>query len=287
MGPRVSIIVPHYSDLAGLEACLTALKLQTRSADEIIVADNNSPEGEAAVAAVTADRARLVIVQERGAGPARNGGVAAATGEVLAFTDSDCLPTPEWLERGLAALDEADFVGGGMRVLVADEEDLTPAEAFERVFAFDNRMYVLRKRFTVTANLLCPRSVFDAVGGFRTGVSEDLDWCLRARDLGYRIGYAPDAVVGHPARRTWPELVRKWRRLNEEAFGLASAKPGGRLKWLVLALAMPFSAVAHLPKVLLSPALSRPGDRLKAIVMLFRARMWRGLDYIRILMNAR
>ncbi|OHB27890.1 MAG: glycosyl transferase family 2 [Phenylobacterium sp. RIFCSPHIGHO2_01_FULL_69_31] len=287
MRQSVSVIVPHYNDPAGLDACLAALTSQSVAPDEIVVADNDSPQGEAEIARVIDGRARLVIVTEKGAGPARNGAVAACTGEVLAFTDSDCLPAPEWLERGLAALDDADFVGGGMRVLVADEEDLTAAEAFERVFAFDNRMYVLRKRFTVTANLLCPRRVFDAVGGFRTGVSEDLDWCLRARDLGYRIRYAPDAVVGHPARRTWPELVRKWRRLNEETFGLTSAKPGGRLKWLILALAMPLSAVAHLPKVLLSPALSKPGDRLKASVMLFRARIWRGLDYIRILMNAR
>ena len=284
---RVSIVVPHYSDLVGLAACLDALGRQTRAPDEIIVADNNSPQGEAAVDAVIAGRAKLVVVNEKGAGPARNGGVAASTGEILAFTDSDCLPEPLWLERGLAALDQADFVGGAMRVLVADETNLTPAEAFERVFAFDNETYVRTKGFTVTANLFCPRDLFDAVGGFRVGVSEDLDWCLRAGASGFRLGYAADAIVGHPARRTWPELERKWRRLNEEAFGLAVAEPNGRAKWLLKALLMPLSAFAHTPKVLASPALATPRDRSRALSVLFRLRAWRMLDSLRLLAQTR
>ena len=284
---RVSIVVPHYSDLVGLAACLDALGRQTRAPDEIIVADNNSPQGEAAVVAVIAGRAKLVVVNEKGAGPARNGGVAASTGEILAFTDSDCLPEPLWLGRGLAALDQADFVGGAMRVLVADETNLTPAEAFERVFAFDNETYVRTKGFTVTANLFCPRDLFDAVGGFRVGVSEDLDWCLRAGASGFRLGYAADAIVGHPARRTWPELERKWRRLNEEAFGLAVAEPNGRAKWLLKALLMPLSAFAHTPKVLASPALATPRDRSRALSVLFRLRAWRMLDSLRLLAQTR
>ena len=68
--------------------------------------------------------------------------------------------------------------------------------------------------------LAVERALFDAVGGFRVGVSEDTEWCERARVAGYRIGYAPAAVVGHPARRTWDELLAKWRRLNVESFNL-------------------------------------------------------------------
>ena len=282
MSPRVSVIVPHYSDLAGLEACLAALGRQTVAPDEIVVADNNSPQGEAAIAAVIAGRARLVVVAERGAGPARNGGVAASSSQLLAFTDSDCLPEPGWLEAGLSALRSADFVGGAMRVLVADEAALTPPEAFERVFAFDNRDYVERKGFTVTANLFCARALFDDVGGFRVGVPEDLEWCGRAQAKGYRIGYAADAVVGHPARRTWPELERKWKRLNAEAFGMALAEPGGRSKWVLKALAMPLSAVAHTPRALTAASLPRFGDRLGALVTLYRLRCWRAQDCLRL-----
>ena len=280
---RVSVVIPHYSDLQSLATCLAALERQTTPPDEIVVADNASPQGEAAVAQVIAGRARLTTVPEKGAGPARNGGVAVATGDILAFTDCDCVPEPGWLEAGLRALGAHDIVGGAMKVLVADEAGLTGAEAFERVFAFDNRDYVLRKGFTVTANLFCAREVFERVGGFRVGVSEDLEWCQRARGAGYRLGYAPDAVVGHPARRTWAELRRKWLRLNEESFGLALAEPGGRLKWFVRALAMPASAVAHTPRALTSPRLSRASDRAKALGTLFRLRVWRAVHAIALL----
>lgn len=281
----VSIIVPHFSDLGGLDRCLAALEGQAQGPYdvEIIVADNQSPEGEEAVRAVVRGRARLVIVPERGAGPARNGAVAQSSGDLLAFTDADCIPDPDWLRRGVEALESYDFVGGGMRVLVEDEARLTGPEAFERVFAFDNADYVLRKRFTVTANLLCPRRVFDDVGGFRVGVPEDLDWCLRAGQKGYVIGYAPTAAVGHPARRTWYDLVRKRKRLDEEAFGLSRGTPNWRLKWLAAALAMPMSAVLHSPKVFSSRNLSTMDSRMRALATLYRIRFWRAGHYLRLL----
>jgi len=80
--PKVSVVVPHYHDLGGLALCLAALGNQTYPKDrlEVVIADNASPEGEAAVAAVIAGRAKLVVIRDKGAGPARNGGVAASSG---------------------------------------------------------------------------------------------------------------------------------------------------------------------------------------------------------------
>jgi GT2 family glycosyltransferase len=284
---KVSVVVPHYHDLNGLAGCLAALEAQDypREAFEIVVADNNSPEGAAALEGVIAGRARLTVVTDKGAGPARNGGVAAARGEILAFTDSDCVPEPQWLSRGVAALGAWDFVGGGMRVLVQDPARLTGPEAFERVFAFDNKNYVLRKGFTVTANLFCRRTLFDDVGGFRVGVSEDLEWCGRAQAKGYRIGYAPDAVVAHPARRTWAELTHKWRRLNAETFALQRQRRFGRLRWAIKALAMPASALAHSPAVLASPDLPSPAARIAALRTLYALRAWRGADALKLLFS--
>ena len=285
MRQTVSVIVPHYNDPAGLDACLSALTAQIVPPDEIVVADNNSPQGEAEIARIVAGRARLVVVTEKGAGPARNGGVAASRGQILAFTDSDCIPEPVWLAEGLAKLDQFDLVGGAMTVLVADEAQMTPVEAFERVFAFDNRYYVEQKGFSVTANLFTRREVFDAVGGFRVGVPEDLDWCHRAREAGYRIGYAPEAMVGHPARRTWNEIIRKWARLNEEAFGLQRTQKLGRAKWLIKSLAMPASAVIHSMHPLTSPKLRHSRDRLNALAMLYGLRFWRSADALRLLVR--
>ncbi len=284
--PRISIVIPHFNDPGGLDRCLTALVGQTTTPDEIIVADNMSPQGAAAIAAIVAGRAALVIARERGAGPARNAGVAAATGDILAFTDSDCVPEPGWLQAGVAALADADLVGGRMTVLVPAGAR-SGAEAFEQVFAFDNEAYVRRKGFTVTANLFCPRAVFDAVGGFRVGVSEDLEWCHRARAAGYRLGYAPDAVVGHPARHDWTALIGKWRRINAESYGLVSGSLGGRIGWLARSWAMPASILAHAPRILRSPALADGAERRAALATLVRLRLWRFADAHRLLIRGR
>lgn len=278
--PEVSVVVPHFHDLGSLALCIEALGRQTFPADafEIIVADNASPEGEAAVAAVLGGKARLVNVTERGAGPARNGAVAHARGRILAFTDCDCQPEAEWLEKGVGALREFDFVGGQMKVLVDDPRNMTSAEAFEAEFAFNNEAYVRQKGFTVTANLFCPHEVFDRVGGFRVGVSEDFDWSQRARSLGFRLGYAEMAVVGHPARRSWPELQRKWRRLNAETYAIYAAAAGGKLRWLLRSCALPISALVHTPRVLVSAKLHTLRDKRSALGMLYRLRLWRFWD---------
>lgn len=276
--PRISVVVPHYSDLARLDLVLSALATQAPPPGgfEVIVADNASPVAEEDLRRVVGDRARLTIVAERGAGPARTGGVAVARGDVLAFTDADCVPEPGWLVAGLAALDSFDLIGGAMRVLVDDPDHVTGVEGFEQIFAFDNRHYVESKGFTVTANLFCRRTVFDRVGPFATTtVPEDMEWCHRARAAGFTLGYAPGAVVGHPARRTWAELIIKTRRLANEAYGLACSAPGGRLRWLIRTLALPASAVVHTPKVLFGGGGMALMVRLSAVAVLYRIRLWR------------
>jgi glycosyltransferase involved in cell wall biosynthesis len=283
--PKVSVIVPHYRDYARLGLCLDSLERQTYPPDrfEIIVADNASPEGEAALAEVVQDRARLIIVPQKGAGPARNGGVAHANGDILAFIDCDCIADPDWIAAGVEALSGADFVGGRVKVLVDRPDSPLPVEAFELVFAFNNERYVNRLGFTVTANLFCPRALFEQVGGFRVGVSEDLEWSQRARTAGHRLTFASGAVVSHPARRTWAELVGKWRRINSETFLLNANRPGHKLRWLLRSSLLPVSAVVHTPKVLAAPTLSSWRQRWGALSVLYRLRMWRLVDAVRLL----
>jgi len=282
---RASVIVPHYDDLRGLDICLSALAEQTfpRASFEIVVADNNSPQGPQEVAKIIAGRARLISVAEKGAGPARNGGAAASTGEVLAFLDSDCVPEPQWLTEGLAALASYDVVGGSVHVLVDDPERLTPAEAFERIFAFDIEQYLERKGFVGSGNLFCRRDVFARVGGFATAVSEDVDWCHRASAQNFRIGFAPKAAVGHPARRSWAELKRKWSRINSQTYMLRLKQRSGKLLWVFNCFLLPVSALVHTPRVLMSHKLSGR-QKMAALVILYRIRLWRAWDYCRLLM---
>lgn len=288
MTVKVSVVVPHYNDLAGLALCLQCLASQSypRRDFEIIVGDNQSPVERAALESlINRHNAQLVIVTERGAGPARNGAAALATGNILAFTDSDCQPQPDWLANGIAALAHAGVIGGRMTVLVASPGNQSGAEAFEMLFAFDNKDYVENKGFTVSANLFTRRIDFERVGGFCTGKSEDNDWCQRATAHGLKLEYAPLAVVGHPARRNWAELIHKWKRIARENFQLMSEQKFGRLKWLLRTWAMPLSAIAHTPRVLASHDLTSP-EKYRALVTLYRLRLWRFAEGNRLLLQS-
>ncbi len=176
--PLVSVIIPHYNDLANLRRCLGRLASQTLPKDrfEIVVADNGSACGLEEVQNVCGRIARVVHAPIPGAGPARNVAVAASSGAVLAFTDSDCRPAPDWLENGLAALRNADIVGGRVDVDVGDPAHPTAIEAFELVFAFNVKRYIAELGFSVSANIFVSRATFDRVGAFRARVVEDLDW---------------------------------------------------------------------------------------------------------------
>ena len=88
--------------------------------------------------------------------------------------------------RGVAAVAPGTLVGGMVEVLSAGPVK-SPTEAFEAVFAFDNATYVRAKGFTVTANLFVIAADFARVGPFPVGVSEDIEWCWRARDAGLRL----------------------------------------------------------------------------------------------------
>jgi GT2 family glycosyltransferase len=274
--PFISVVIPHYNDLDRLRLCLDRLAAQSwpRARMEVVVADNNSRCGIDAVRAA-APEAIVVPAPIQGAGPARNAGAAASHGEILAFTDSDCVPEPDWLREGVAALARFDFVGGQVVTLAADPTHPSPVEAFEMVFNFNFRRYIEEVGFTGTGNLFVPRDTFARVGPFRTGVSEDVEWCFRARSLGLRIGYAERAVVGHPARQTWAELRGRWVRMLSEHYHLSLTRRFGRETFVLKALAMPLSVLPHAVKVLASDRLPDVRARLGALAVLTRLRLWR------------
>jgi cellulose synthase/poly-beta-1,6-N-acetylglucosamine synthase-like glycosyltransferase len=157
--PLISVIIPHFNDLANLERCLRLLAAQTlpRSKFEIVVADNNSRCGLTAVERICGDFARVVASPVQGAGAARNAGAEASRGRILAFIDSDCRPSPTWLERGLAALSNTDIVGGRVDVDYERPDSPTGVEAFERVFAFNFKRYVEKLGFAGAGNMFVPR----------------------------------------------------------------------------------------------------------------------------------
>lgn len=278
--PLVSVIVPHYCQLEALELCLASLAKQTLGQNqfEVLVVDNASPGGLDTVRTVVGHRAQLLLESRKGAGPARNRGVAESRGAILAFIDADCVASPQWLEEGIAGLKTFDIVGGRVDVSVANENRMSGAEAFERVFAFDFRSYIEDKGFTGSGNLFCRREVFERVGGFRSAVSEDMDWSHRATTLGYSLGYRDAAAIAHPGRANWNELVRKWSRLNRESLKLSQDKRWGRARWLARNWLVPASILPHAVKVLRSPKLPDARAKACAIGTLVAIRLWRFAD---------
>jgi glycosyltransferase involved in cell wall biosynthesis len=281
----VSIILPHYNDLENLKVCLSLLDQQSfpRSRFEIIVAENNSACGLDAVVQACGAGVKVVLAVKQGAAEARNAAVAASSGQILAFIDSDCRPESQWLERGVAALARADLVGGRVDVSVADPLHPTAVEAFEKIFAFNYRRYIEEEGFAVTANMFAPRAIFDRVGGFRAGYAEDLDWGQRAVKMGYGWYCAADAGVSHPARRDWSELTKKWRRLAKESFVGMQERSAWRLRWIARTLALPPSAVVHVPQALFYDGEKDLQFKLKAIGILFAIRFWRFREGFRLL----
>lgn len=282
----ISVVIPHYNDLEHLVRCLDSLRRQTlpRERFEVIVADNNSVGGVAAVQRVAGD-ILVAPAPEQGAGPARNAGVARARGTCLAFIDSDCIADEDWLREGVAALERFDYVGGQVITQMGEAAYITPAEAYEAVFAFDFKKYIEKHRFSGSGNLFVPKTVFEQVGGFRAGVSEDMEWCRRANVMGFRLGYAERAIVHHAARREWTELRRKWDRVVAERIRLAMEQPGWRVRWIGYAAVVAASPLADWITVLRSPRLVSLRAKCCGLVGLLRIRGYRSYRMICLLVR--
>lgn len=272
---RHAVIIPHYNDTARLARCLEVLEAQDRDGVEVIVADNNSSLSLSDVAA-RFDWVRMVTEPRPGAGLARNAGVAATEALWFFFIDADCLPAPDWLDQAqrLAAGDEATVTGGRVDVFDETPPPRSGAEAFETVFAFRMQRYLEEEGFLGAGNLVVSRQAFEAAGGFRGTVSEDVEWSQRAAASGCRLAYDDTLVVGHPSRSDWTALRRKWKRMTDEDFALRRTRGQGTGGWLAKAALMPLSILAHLPRILRHPALS-PREKARAARTLIRLRLAR------------
>jgi GT2 family glycosyltransferase len=139
---------------------------------------------------------------------ARNRAVAAASGPILAFCDSDCRPGSTWLEEGVAALEQADIAAGEV-VFVAPATASVWSILTIDMF-LDQRQNVDLQR-AVTANLFVRRAILERVGGFDPTLPSggDYDFVRRAVADGARLVYAPRAVVRHPTVDGRAAFLRK------------------------------------------------------------------------------
>ncbi|HJW68546.1 MAG TPA: glycosyltransferase [Candidatus Binatia bacterium] len=214
--PTVSVIVPVFNGEATIRTCLEALLAQDwpREALELIVVDNRSTD---ATQAVVAEYPVRLLEEHRvqSSYAARNRGVAASHGDLLAFTDADCVPDPGWV-RALAGAFEDHRVGLAAGPIEAWRADRL-VERYQAVCALRAERAVRHPvlPFAQTANAACTRVVFDAVGGFDAACifGGDLDFCWRVqRSTGLRLAYEAAAVVRHRHRTTWRGLFALYEK---------------------------------------------------------------------------
>jgi glycosyltransferase involved in cell wall biosynthesis len=216
-GLRCSVIVPVFNHWDLVPELIACLNRQSAGLErfELLLVDNGSDR-------IPADMpmpafARLLHCATPGSYSARNEAIRHARGEVLAFTDADCRPAPQWLEQGLACCRDAggaDAIVAGEIQMEAADSRMTPYEMYDIAMGLPQARFV-REGFGATANLFIPRTVVQRVGTFEAGrlTGGDTEFCQRAGQHGVQVRYCERAIVRHPARRTWPELAVKTRRL--------------------------------------------------------------------------
>jgi glycosyltransferase involved in cell wall biosynthesis len=232
--PFISVIIPAFNSRAALEGCLHHLSLQTWPAHrfEILVVDNGSaPDQDPAPLLARFPNARLLREPQPGSYAARNRGIAAAQGPLIAFTDSDCLPDPAWLASGVTALlrsPHAGAIAGRVEVFFHNPANPTPVELYESLwYPLSQQQFVEHDHFGATANLFTTTAVLHRAGPFDPALksSGDREWGARLRRLSLPVLYDPAPLIRHPARRSFPELSARARRIIGGRFDLASREP--------------------------------------------------------------
>ncbi|PSL01259.1 glycosyltransferase [Cecembia rubra] len=214
----ISVIIPTFQDNERLNKCLQSLSSQSleKSKFEVIVV-NNYPSCEINV---QVDGLNLIVTSEgqQGSYAARNKGIEKSKGEILAFTDADCLPDKNWLLKAKEFFDrdlkrEIGVLTGPIPLFFKDPKKLSPSEIYEKYTAFKTEQYA-KDGFAITANWFSRTSVIQEFGGFNSELRSNGDTDLSGKISGkYKVVFSPEVKVYHPARYQSKELVDKYRRV--------------------------------------------------------------------------
>ena len=211
--PTVSVIVPAYNaekDIAKLIESLLDLDYPKHLL-EIIIVDNNSNDQTKE----TVKQYPVKLLEEKNiqsSYAARNKGIRNAKSEIMAFIDSDCVATPQWIKEGVNILvsESADLVGGKVEFTYSKN---SAAELYDSITNMQVEFNITERAVAKTANLLVKPSLFDRIGMFPGWVKSggDVQWTGKATRNGFSLVYAPMAIVKHPARSLRALLKKQYR----------------------------------------------------------------------------
>lgn len=219
--PFVSVIVPVFNDSERIKLCLYALEKQTypKQLYEVIVVDNGSDEEHSIKDIVTQFGQAVAAYESRpGAYAARNKGISVAKGDIIAFTDADCIPTTDWIEKGVANLQSVPncgLVAGKVTFFSKQPDKPTTVELYDSLMGIPQKRFIAL-HYGATANVFTFRSVIDRVGNFDDTLksSGDGEWGQRIFTAGYKQIYADDTCVAHPARSTYSQICKQTKRIT-------------------------------------------------------------------------
>jgi len=243
----VSVIVPVYNGEREIGRCIDALLSQTYPEElmEIIIIDNGSTDGTCDIVRSFARATLLLEHDVQSSYAARNKGIAYSSGDILAFTDTDCTPREDWIEKGIDCINKGYSLVAG-RIVFAISPSRKPSEIYDSLFHM-NQQETTKYGVAATANLIVTKSVMETVGIFRSNLISggDTEWCLRATGKGFAPYYCEKATVQHPARAGIRENLKKARRLGR---GRAQSLLMHRSKWraaLETILFFPYRITRH------------------------------------------
>jgi len=208
---RISVVIPVFNGAATLLACLRTMQRQTRPPDEVVVVDDGSTDGSADVARGFG----ACVISQRNAGPAaaRNRGATVAQGDTLLFTDADCVPAPDWVERMVIAFTDPTVAGAKGTYRTCQRELVARFVQAEYEDRYDRMRLLETIDFVDTYSAGYRRDVFLSSGGFDTSFPtasvEDQEFSFRLAEAGHRLVFVPDAQVFHTHDRTLGEYARR------------------------------------------------------------------------------
>lgn len=253
---QVAVVIPVWNGEAVLGRCIDALMCQTvpRQAVQLIVVDNGSTDSTLAIAH---SYQGVEVLQELrpGSYAARNTGIAQVKAPITAFTDADCVPAPDWLERVLAAAAANPCFGvlaGQIDLFDEIAEEGAAFADYERLFSFPQAQAA--RGNCATANWASETALLRQLGGFDASLKSggDRQMALRIRDAGRPLVYVPDMIVRHPVRASRAELVRKRQRLS----GGRWDRTTGRRRLVRVLGATAVDTARRLRRAAISPGLS-------------------------------
>ena len=218
--PRISVVVCAYNAGSTIRECLEALTRVDYPDFEAIVVNDGSTDATGAIAADFP--VKLITTENRGLSNARNTGLQEATGEIVAYLDSDAFPDPQWLKYLAWAFIDSDYAGiGGPNLappgLGLDAECFDNAPGGPAHVLVDDR----EAEHIPGCNMAFRRRRLLAIGGFDPALriaGDDVDICWRLQERGWKLGFSAAAVVWHHRRTT---LRSYWKQ--QRGYGRAEA----------------------------------------------------------------